>query len=257
MKLIQINGWLGRLNGPLERFLLDQKPDFICIQEAFDPDCNAPTFKDQFMYVSEIIEQGKFQHYSFAPAWGFEMIGTKIDTGNIIISKYPLTNQVKIHTNNSYNFRKELSNSQPNTRVWQACTAEIGNAKKLAISTHQGYLPQLHHEEENNDITVASMQKAIDGLNSLDHPLIFCGDLNSHPETPPIKLLEKETGLKNLVTENNVKSTLSEAHRAPEHERNSVVCDYIFVSDDIKVEKFSVSEEVVSDHKALILEFSL
>ncbi len=256
MKLIQINGWLGRLNGPLERFLLDQKPDFICIQEAFDPESNAPTFKDQFMYVSEIIKQGNFEHYSFAPAWGFEMIGTKIDTGNIIISKYPLSDLIKIHTNNNYNFRKEISNSQPNTRVWQACTAEIGNGKKLSISTHQGYLPRLHHEKEDNDITVASMQKAVEGLNKLEHPIIFCGDLNSHPATPPIKLVE-DTGLINLTTKFGVKTTLSPAHRAPKHERGSVVCDFVFVSNDIKVEKFSVSEEVVSDHKALILEFSL
>lgn len=256
MKLIQINGWLGRLNGPLERFLLDQQPDFICIQEAFDPESNAPTFKDQFMYVSEIIKQGHFEHYSFAPAWGFEMIGTKIDTGNIIISKYPLTQQVKIHTNNNYNFRKELSNSQPNTRVWQACTAEIGNGKNLSISTHQGYLPRLHYEKEDNDITVASMQKAVEGLNKLEHPIIFCGDLNSHPDTPPIKLVE-DTGLINLTTKFGAKTTLSPAHRAPKHERDSVVCDYIFVSKDVEVNNFLVSEEVVSDHKALILEFSL
>jgi endonuclease/exonuclease/phosphatase family metal-dependent hydrolase len=35
------------------------------------------------------------------------------------------------------------------------------------------------------------------------------------------------------------------------------VCDYVFVSDDVKVKEFYASDRLVSDHAALILDFSL
>ncbi len=87
-------------------------------------------------------------------------------------------------------------------------------------------------------------------------PLIFCGDLNVKPSSPSLKPLNS-LGLRNLTTEHHVSTTLSAVHRAPEADRLSVAVDYIFVSPEIKVQNFQVSEELLSDHKALILEFEV
>ncbi len=35
------------------------------------------------------------------------------------------------------------------------------------------------------------------------------------------------------------------------------VCDYIFVNDRVNVQNFQMSEALISDHKALILDFNL
>jgi endonuclease/exonuclease/phosphatase family metal-dependent hydrolase len=48
---------------------------------------------------------------------------------------------------------------------------------------------------------------------------------------------------------------LSSVHRADI--RNKVACDYVFTSTDIKIINFGVSDTLVSDHKALILEFEI
>jgi endonuclease/exonuclease/phosphatase family metal-dependent hydrolase len=55
----------------------------------------------------------------------------------------------------------------------------------------------------------------------------------------------------NLSAKYRIKSTFNQFNS------NDVVCDYIFVNDFVKVRNFKVSNELVSDHKALILEFDI
>lgn len=257
MKLIQINGWLGRLNGPLARFIEEESPDIVCLQETFAPGTKVlPSFKDQYGYIDELIEFGGFKDLFFAPSWAFELGGETIETGLTILSKYKLSDKKHFHTSGEYAVRT-LANypaeGAMNARVFQSCTAKLPNAG-LYVANHQGYLAGTH--ARGNETSAEMMKKVRDALAGLPHPLIFCGDLNVGPNTPTLDVLN-DLNLRNLTLESGVKTTLSSAHRAPTQDRSSVICDYIFVSKDIKVSKFSVSEEIVSDHKALILEFEI
>jgi len=255
MKIIQLNGWCGRLNGPLSEFIKDEQPDILCMQETFAPHPTIPrTFQDQYCFVDETITAGGFGYNFFAPVWGLEMAGSLIDVGNIILSKYPLSAQATSHTYNHYYIKKSSQDSLPNTRAWQACQVELPNGKQLSVANYQGYLTP--EGSMGDEITIKTMQKVRDGLSLLPKPLIFCGDLNVNPKSPALKVLDS-LGLINLTIRERVKTTLSPVHRAPLAARNSVACDYIFVSEDIQVNKFQVSDTIVSDHKALILEFDI
>jgi endonuclease/exonuclease/phosphatase family metal-dependent hydrolase len=255
MRIIQVNGWLGQLNGPLSRFIQEQTPDIVCLQEALLPLGEyLPTFRDQYDYISKLQSVGRLTHISFAPSWGYELTECLINVGNVILSKYPLTNTNQIHVNNSYFVAKRVTDYQPNTRTLQSALVSLPNGSKLAIANHQAYLAG--QNARGDDESVNKMRLAARFLAELPRPMIFCGDLNVNPDTPTIQALDG-LGLRNLTAETGIKTTLSEAHQAPIEDRNSVVCDYIFVSREIKVTNFSVAEEIVSDHKALILEFEI
>ena len=64
-------------------------------------------------------------------------------------------------------------------------------------------------------------------------------------------MIEQELGLKNLITEYNATSTRTTLYNGSDEK----FADYVFVSQDIVVEKFEVLPDVVSDHAALYLEF--
>lgn len=254
MKIIQINGWLGRLNAPLARFISEQQADFVCLQEVFAPKTSGmEVFIDQYTFTDELIQQGNFTHNFFVSAWGFEMGGETIDVGNIILSKYPLSQQISFHTHGKYHI-KSTTHAIRNTRVWQTCQAALPNGKTLTVSNYQGYLTGA--SPLGDEVTIQTLEKVREALARLPQPLIFCGDLNITPQSKPIRVLD-QLGLTNLTKDYKVQTTLSAAHRAPENDRNSVPCDYIFVSKDVQVNDFRVSEELISDHKALILEFNI
>jgi endonuclease/exonuclease/phosphatase family metal-dependent hydrolase len=253
MKLIQINAWLGRLNGPLVRFIETEQPDIICMQEAFRPnEGGMPGFADQYNFLNQVVSKGGFTYQSFADNWGFTMTDQVIVEGNVILSKFPVSDEQSFHTHQEYHVRQKASDARPNTRVWQACTVTLPDGRKLSIANYHGYLDGPH--DFGTEVTVETMKKAKTGVAALGKPVIFCGDFNAWPSSPAIKLLD-DLGLRNLTIENGVKTTISEAHQAPTEDRARATCDYILVSPEIQVKSFKVADEVVSDHKALVLEF--
>lgn len=254
MKLIQVNGWLGRLNGPLVRFIKAESPDIVCLQEALRPiGEDLPTFHDQYGYVKEIQAAADLPNLFFSPAWGFEMSGTTIDVGLAMMSKSGLIEKQHFHVNNSYYVAKQVSDYRRNTRAFQSASIRLGNSK-LTLANYQGYLAGRH--ARGDEVSESLMKKVSDALSVLPRPLVFCGDLNVNPDTPTIAALN-DLGLRNLITEAGIKSTLSRAHRAPLEDQDNVACDYIFVSQDIRVKNFQASDELVSDHKALVMEFDV
>ncbi len=77
----------------------------------------------------------------------------------------------------------------------------------------------------------------------------MCGDLNLSPDSPSLKALNDQ--LANLSVTHGLERTYNQFSSV------DTVCDYIFVNDQVKVDDFRMSEAVISDHKALILEFYL
>lgn len=128
--------------------------------------------------------------------------------------------------------------------------------KKVIIANHHAYIhvgdPLTSHLGSSESLNL--LQKVADNLRPFTESLIFCGDLNISKESPNLKPIA-ELGLRNLTIENNVPTTLSKVHHADV--RDTVACDYILCSQNIEVKNFSVSDKIVSDHRALILEFEI
>ena len=98
----------------------------------------------------------------------------------------------------------------------------------------------------------AEVLRAIEVFRKAEEPMILAGDLNLLPESTTFRDLEG-IGLRDLVTGNGHTDTRTALYEKPVRFAN-----YLLVSDGIEVLAFDVPPEpVVSDHRPMILDFSL
>ena len=83
-------------------------------------------------------------------------------------------------------------------------------------------------------------------------PSLLCGDFNLLPETESVAILDK--GMCNLVRDHRVKSTRTPLYRHYENPDEPNFADYILTSPDLKVKRFQVLPDIVSDHAPLYAE---
>lgn len=248
MKIIQINVWGGHLLQPLSKFIASEQADIVCVQEIVHTKTTSSLF-DYFDALNTIKTAGQYEHVFFSPTFSFIALGEEVEFGNAIFSRLPLTNQQTVFINGSYAKNQSMSNLDANVRNLQLCTITI-NSKTINLANHHGF-----HDLNPNGTEMGkqNMNRVAQILKPHAESLLFCGDLNVIPSSETLKELDV-LGLNNQTTISDLDTTLSSVHGAhPE----KVVCDYILTSKDIVVQKFASSETIVSDHKALILDFQV
>lgn len=250
MKIIQINVEFGNKLPSLLELIAAEKPDIICAQEVQSTKVAVP-LAENFQTLEFIKTAGNFEHVFFSPTWGGEMFGTTLDIGNAIFSKLPLKEQETIFTCGRYKPRQMVDDWTLNIRNVQLAKTDLG-PNSLVIANHQGYL--VRNSAVGGEETIKYSKALAAALKPHMDCLIMCGDLNIIKESPGFAPIA-ELGLRNLTAENNTKTTLSSAHRALN--KDSVACDYVLCSKSIAVKNFRAVDKVVSDHKALILEFDI
>ena len=117
---------------------------------------------------------------------------------------------------------------------------------QLEIQHHGFWVP----DHKNGNAETLNQTKIIANyVEALKGPTILTGDFNLIPTSESLEQINKL--LINLSVKNKLETTRNDLTFKNE------VCDYIFVNNEIKVKNFAMSEQVVSDHNALILEFSV
>lgn len=250
MKIVQINVWQGRIFDPLLAFLRDEKPDIVFAQEIFSyphPIIGSSAWK-QFRTLEQITEQGGFMHVYFALSTTFPMFGEELSYGNAILSKYPFTHTFTrytagpgpVHVDNPNTYDHNL------TRNFQHAIIDTGRTK-LNLINHHGHW--VNHPLGDAQSTVR-LQIVADYITGLEGPTLAGGDLNLSPTSPAIRKFAETTGLRDVLSSTSPEGTLSAAHFMNE----SIFCDYLFASPELKITHTSVSDNLVSDHKALVIE---
>jgi len=247
-KIIQINAWFGRLKPALLDFIEEQQPDILCTQE----DLIAPLGASALSAAHDVHERlsEKFPHQFFARTITFDLEGETVTQGNAIYSGIPMENNRFLFTSGTYTDAKQQGDDfDYNVRNLQLTELDMGNGKVFTIANHHG-----HHEKNSNGSkrSIESMKKVASTLLDVTGPLIVCGDFNVNPTSPAMRPLD-QVALRNLTVEHALDSTLSTASSVPV----PVVCDYILVNNEVQVKSFSMTEELISDHKALVMEFSV
>lgn len=243
MKLLQLNVWDGRLELPLSQLLKTEQPDIICLQESI----NFPRQTGGFLLpVEEMLNLLPGSEAFTSPTMSFSLFNDTANRGNTIISKLPFTDQQTIFTNLSFKPNFEEARDDFNIRNLQHATFDV-KGQTLHVLNHHGFF--VPNTKNGNEITWRQCQIIADYLDELDGPIILAGDFNLVPHSRSLKLINSR--LHNLSLSHNLKTTFSDL--SPK----SDVCDYIFVSDNVKVKTFRASNELVSDHKALIMEFEI
>ena len=242
MRLVQLNAWGGRLEHQVADLLTEEAATFVCLQEIIS------TKGDGAFAVplEKLQADGGYAQAYMSPVFSFNLMNKKASFGNAILSEYPFLVQKTIFTNLEYIEDFDFDSDDYNIRNLQHVQVSIGNTK-LHILNHHGHHVRQH--KNGNEQTLRQVEQIAEYIKLLDGPIILSGDFNLSPHSTSLEVLNAI--LRNLPVEYNLQTTRTQLTAKKE------VCDYIFVSDTIKVKAFRASDKLASDHQALILEFEV
>jgi endonuclease/exonuclease/phosphatase family metal-dependent hydrolase len=244
MKLIQANIWGGRLGGRVREVLTTEEPDIVCLQEVIDIKGGEAMM---FASLEELKEGTHLTHSYMSPVFSLQYMRRKAAFGNAILSKHSFTKTETIFTRLEHmdNF-DILEDDDYNIRNLQHVIIEL-NGKTLHVLNHHGH--HIHQHKNGDDETMRQCKLIADYVSKLEGAVILTGDFNLAPHSESLEQLNDV--LRNLSIEYKLKTTRNELTYKTE------VCDFIFVNDKVKVNAFEASDKLISDHKALVLEFEL
>jgi endonuclease/exonuclease/phosphatase family metal-dependent hydrolase len=243
LKLIQLNTWSGRLERQISNFLKKQDADVLCLQEAISFDGNT----GMFTTIEDIQKLTGLSFSAIAPKFSFRYMDSEARFSNSILSRFPIQKSELVFTNSShiedFNFNDY---DRVDARNFVHAVIKVKSSLVNVITHHGHHIPS----HKNGDAeTMRQMKQVGDYIDTLDGPVVLSGDFNLAPHSESLEQINKR--LINLPVKYKLRTT-----RTPLTHKTEV-CDYIFVNDKIKVNNFYASDEVVSDHKALIFEFDL
>lgn len=99
-------------------------------------------------------------------------------------------------------------------------------------------------------------ERLVDFMREKSGIKIVGGDFNLLPNTRSVRIFE-EFGYRNLIEDFDIKMTRNHLVWDRFQGKRQYYADYIFVSQDVQVENFSVIDNEVSDHLPLILEITV
>lgn len=243
MKLLQLNAWGGRLEPQIRDLLASEQPDFVCLQEIIGFNKNGAGL---FLSLEMIQERYDLPHVVFGPVFSFQYMKGTAKFGNAILSKFPIDTSKTVFTHMEH--KGDFMWGEDSTNIRNFVHAEVNIDGKLChIVTHHGFW--IHEHKNGSEETLSQMKMLGEYIRNLKGPIILAGDFNLEPSSPSLRELNRS--LTNLSTTHNLKTT-----RTPLTYKTEV-CDYIFVNKPLKVRRFTALDKIVSDHKALILEFEL
>lgn len=245
MKIIQLNIWQGKLGRQLIDFLKSEQPDFVCMQEVNDLEGRAG-YKF-FSTLNEIKDGGGFSDAFMSATYSSRYMERELDYGNAMLSRLPFASTKTVFTRGEYSKRFDIEKQDGNNRNLQIAMIDVGG-KRLNLLNHHGYW--IYGTKMGDDETLRQMHVIAGEIRKLEGPVIMCGDFNLSPDSESIKVINGE--LTNLSVKNGLKHTYTKLSPLKD-----AVSDYIFVNDQVQVKKFGTSDEPVSDHKALIMEFDV
>jgi endonuclease/exonuclease/phosphatase family metal-dependent hydrolase len=243
VKLLQLNVWSGRLQNQVSDFLRSESADIICLQEAI-------SFNKKDAAVMRTVENiqadEKMEYSVMAPAFSFKLMEGTASFGNCVISRFPVKKSEIIFTHLEHKDNFDFNQDSGNVRNFIHAIIDL-DGKLCNILTHHGYWINAH--KNGDEETMRQMEKLGKYIDTLSGPIILTGDFNLAPHSESLGRINRR--LSNLSVAHHLKTTRNQLTHKTE------VCDYIFVNEQVNVKSFLASDELVSDHKALILEFEI
>ncbi len=246
MRLVQLNIWQGRIMTHLLKLFDDLQPDIACLQEVMSSSEVVVTPERMFNSLQLIQERIDLKYVYFSPTFRATYSGVTTEFGNAILSRYPLDDCQTVFTNGSFIPDYTPKTFSVNVRNMQIVKVKVAE-QVLNLANHHGHWLI---DPFGDETTIAKLQIVKDVLKTVPSPLILSGDFNVRAESPAMRLFDG--WLTDLTATHQIGSTLS-----PLAKVSSVACDHILTSPGVQVMNFEVRDEIVSDHKAIVLDFEL
>lgn len=245
MKIVQLNVWMGKIEGALERFFASTDADVICMQEVVNSDDATLHVSRLCFDTSRILKANpEFKYHAYFANWASDIANGSFQMGTFVISKIPIVSTEKIYAYGDYAEHAILAEVPSNNTAVGIVKLENG----VTIVNHHGYWCKDPMGDENSIKAFKKVGEIVEPLAKAG-PLVMCGDLNIIHKSPAFRYLDF---LRDLTDENKVETTLSGVKY-----QFKVPCDHILVNDGIEVKKFEVLSEIVSDHLALEAEVEI
>ena len=243
MKILQLNVWTGRINGALLNFFRNNQFDVVCMQEAVWGGRQAE-LENFFATVDQIKEASGLRNEIRSSNWGMKIFSRDniMEQGNVILSKGRIVGQRNEVVHNEYGVIESIKDFYEHVYTLQMARLENG----ITIVNHHGYWKPT---PMGDDTTVKVMRKVAELVKTIDGPVVMCGDLNIVHEAPAMRELDF---LRDLTHEYNIDNTLSGLKFG-----GKVACDHILVNEAVDVRDFRVLDDIVSDHKGLVIEINI
>lgn len=242
MKILQLNVWMGKVEGNLRRFLEDNDFDVICMQEVFASQSREQHLSRLCFDLSQIIKASRLEHAFFSPNWSFDMVGGECSLGNLILSKIPIVETHSEFVHGEYKAHFMLGKDVGNNLNIQITKLENG----LTVVNHHGFW---RPDPMGDADSVKAFEKVGNIVSQIDGPLVMCGNLNVIHDSPAMRPLDF---LHDLTHEHQIKNTLSGLKYNGE-----VACDHILTNNFVQANNFTVHPDLVSDHLALSADIEL
>jgi endonuclease/exonuclease/phosphatase family metal-dependent hydrolase len=256
---IQSNVWFGgTLHENLIPFLKKHNPDFIAMQEVCMPKSVSPyTPHPALDFLDKVKEETGLIHSVFVPEAAFKdkihyNNTYPVDFGIAIVSRFP----IKMHEYRSYihDYKIHEWEGMNDWSVMHKGTlvAEIKTPEKpLFIGTTHGVWGFDDKDNADRDNMVDAILEAVGDKS----PILFSGDLNIDQNTAAIGRIEQKM---RSVFRDKLTTSFNMLHKADKGGGFATsVVDFVFASKDINILNAYSSEENVSDHVPLIVEFEV
>ncbi len=251
LKIVQLNLWNGRLIKASLDLLRREQPDFLTLQEVYSSVIRTSSH-DFFASYERIQEYFPDYHCYFSPRSALPVFDKTVNYGNAIFSKYPYLHKETIEVSGTFHSDRTVAEylvteGQKDCFNLQRVQIDLNGGKSFCLINYHGYWEPNHLGTE---ATIPVMEKVAGIIKESPRPLVLAGDLNVVAESPSMKPIHAL--LRDLTAEFNYQSTMTQFAKLPD-----VAPDHICVSDRVDVKKFEVLDDIVSDHKALVLEFDI
>ena len=254
LKLITLNAWHGRSLYPLMRFFRKYKEmvDIFCLQEVGNGDQKIVDERHPDEHVhgqlftkiaGELTQfDGSFAAFQDDPHRMSLAIFVRRGIPVKIVKSFVVYQSEK---------PQETGGHVLSPRQLQYTILNFSGREILIMNYHGLWTGGSKTDTPERIAASKEIRKFMDTFTG---PKILCGDFNLLPETESVAILEK--GMKNLVKENHIESTRTLLYRHYDDPNEPNFADYMLTSPEIKVERFEVLPDLVSDHAPLYLEFS-
>ncbi|HET9098504.1 MAG TPA: endonuclease/exonuclease/phosphatase family protein [Candidatus Saccharimonadales bacterium] len=242
MRLLQLNAWGGRLEKQILDLINKEQPDILCLQEAV----SLPGGSNGGLFLTvEEMKSNTGMNLSYAPVFSFKYMKRNAAFGNAILSKQKYLTQQTLFTNLEHKDDFDFATDDYNIRNLLHVSINY-EGEQLHVLTHHGHhVP--HHKQGDAD-SLRQCRQIAEYIKGLKGKIILTGDFNLEPDSASIEQLNE------ILTNLSLKYNLSTTRTQLTHKTE--VCDYIFVSNDIDIKSFRAPDDIVSDHKALVLDFA-
>lgn len=256
IRLITLNTWGGRAMHPLMHFFRKyaSKTDIFCLQEVFDADQAALEERHPDEHVrGDLLKKLRTELKDFECDFArFDDNPLRQSLAVFVRKSIPIVGKGDTVVYRPRN-PVETGSSVLSARKLQFVILGV-NGRHCLVANFHGLWNNGPKIDTPERLTQSRNVKAAMDVFK-DFPQVLCGDFNLLPETQSVRILEQE--MRNLVGEHKVPGTRTVLYRHYNDPSEPNFADYVFVSPEVKVHKFEVLPDIVSDHAPLRLEFSI